>query len=452
MINRIMALLILLNLSACQSKQNDITEELSASGLAYTLINMPDNNRITIRIAWPNRWTFSEDLNQAVPQIGTRLLLAGGAQGYPAGEVVERFNDINTQGSVSVTTEYIFGTLHYSPEHQDESLKTANAHLKSPLLNEQWFERIRDQFAVQMKEGRSSAVARGFGALRWAIFGDQSIRVALSLDEENVIESVTRDEVVTWAKSVFSRKDATITIAGDLSAKDAGMAVDALLEGLPEGEPNLIGKASSDFSAKRILLHAPESTTSTLSFIGKLPALSENAELEELLLVAAMGGDMKSGLLGAVRDELRASYRFSAEVSGFTANQRFVIFSGQVETSKIADVENKIREAYSDFRANPVIDDLQKFKAPFEKDFKEFSKDTGSTSNSVLFAKLLGMDTARTLELQKELDAITEEDLSHRIKTGFPKIDDFIVLVDSPDDTALPDACVITTPRQAVDC
>jgi len=169
---------------------------------------------------------------------------------------------------------------------------------------------------------------------------------------------------------------------------------------MPEGDSQATGTAASDFSAKRILLHVPESTTSTLSFIGKLPPLSENAEIEELLLVAAMGGDLKSGLFGAVRDELRASYRYSAQVSGFTANERFVIFTGQVETSKVAAAEQQIRAAYKQFRSNPVIEDLQKFKAPYEKDFKALLKDTGSTSNAALMAKLLGMDPARALKFQ----------------------------------------------------
>jgi len=446
------ACLIVLSLSACQSKQNELTEEVSISGHAFTLVKMPGNNRITIRLAWPNTWVFSEQSNQAVPHIGTRLMLAGGAQGFPAGEVVEHFSDMNTEGSLWITLDNVLGVLHYSPEHKDESLKMANAHLRAPSMDERWFERIRDEFAVQMRADDAFADSQGFSALRWAVFGDQPVRASMSPGENRLIESVTRAEVVAWAKSVFTRNGLTITIAGDLSAAEAGASVDALLDGIPEGEPKSIETVSADFSAKRILLHVPESTTSTLSFIGKLPPLSENAEIEEYLLADAMSGDLKSGLLGTVRDELRASYRYGAEVSGFTSDHRFLILSGQIETSKIAAAEKQLRDAYSEFRANPVIENLEELKEPYSKDFKEFLKDTGSTSNAALAAKLLDMDPNIALKLQDALDGVTESSLSRRMKTVFPSADDLIVVVNTPDKAALPDACVITLPKQALDC
>jgi len=319
-IYKIVVFLLVLCLCACQAKENVVTEEFSASGLAYTLINMPNNTRITIRVAWPSNWAFSEERNQAVPYIGTELLLTGGAEGYSAGQLVERFSDIGTEGFVSATLEHILATVHFSPEHQEESIKAVNG-----------FEQTRDQFALRIKESGSSAESKGFDALRWALFGEQPIRAALSLDGATMIDSITRADVAAWVNSVFKRNGVTIAIAGDLKPAEAGAAVDALFEGVPEGDGSVIETATADFTPKRILLHVPDSTTSTLSFIGKLPPLTEYAELHDMLLAATMTGHWENGLPGN-DNELQSNYRFNADFSAFTADHRFILLTGQVET------------------------------------------------------------------------------------------------------------------------
>lgn len=464
MINKIVAALLVLCLSACLTKQNTVTEEFSAGGLPFTLVHMPDNPRITIRIAWPSNWAGDsaggssdssaviKERNQAVPYIGTELLFAGGAEGYPVGELDKRFDEINTEAFLSATVGHILGTIHFSPEHQNESIKTANAHLKSPSLDEQRFAQARDQLARQLAGVGASAEAQGFDALRWALFGTQPIREALSLDGRSEVASVTQAEVVAWAKTVFKRTGATIAIAGDLNPDDAGAALDALFEGLPQGHSTEYQSATADFSARRILMHVPESTTSTLSFIGKLPPLTDFAELEDMLLTVAITEHWKNGLAEADDEQIPARYRFGADFSAFTYEHRFILLTGQVEISEVADAEKQLRKAYQAFRTNLPIEDLQKIKEPYSVEFKKYLKNSGSMSNSVLMAKLNGMDPARSLDFQEELDSISKQSLSQRLQTAFPGVDDFIVLVDSPDKTALPNACVISEPSEALDC
>jgi len=459
-INKITAALLVLCLSACLTKRNTVTEEVSAGGLAYTLVHMPNNSRITIRIAWSSNWASDsagdsaviKERNQAVPYIGTELLFAGGAEGYPVGELDKRFNEISTEAFLSATVSHVLGTLHFSPEHQTESIKTANAHLKSASMDEQWFEQARDRLALQLSELNASAEAQGFDALRWALFGEQSIRQALSLDGDSEVAAVTQAEVATWAKTVFKRKGAIITIAGDLSPTDAGAAVDALFDGLPEGNVTDTRTATADFSARRILLHVPESTTNTLSFIGKLPPLTDFAELEDMLLTTAMTEHWNNGLAGTVDDESSARYQFGADFSAFTYEHRFILLTSQVAIGEISDAEEQLRKAYQSFRTNLPIEDLQKIKAPYAKEFKKSLKNSGSMSNSALMAKLSGIDPARSLDLLDKLDSISRKMLLRRLQTAFPNVEDFIVLVDSPDKTALPDACVISEPSEAFDC
>jgi len=457
MIKKILISAVLLPLAACQTTGDiaakyNLSEQVSPSGLPYTHINMPGNPRITIQVAWPTNWAYSSDRNSVVPRLGTRLIFAGGATGYPAGETLERINDIGTEGDLWPAADYVFGVLHYSPEHQEESLKIANAHIENPALDETWFQRVRDQYAGQMNEARAAPKQQGFQAFRWAALLDTPLRDALSIPDAGVIENVKLSEVREWSKTVFKRNGAIIAIAGDISAVAAGAAVDKLFKDLPEGEATAVGSSETYFSNKRILLHAPESPTSTLSFFGKLPPASEGSYYQDRLIADGLSGGFDSGLNGAVRTELRAAYNFGAGVEEVSNEHQMIVFSGEVETAKIAEAEQAARKAYADFRANAEIKKLTDLKKPYETGLKKDLKDTGSVAYDAVISKIYGMDSSRALKLLEEIEVITEQSIKQRLNTAFPKVDELIVVVDSPDADALPDACVISTSEDALDC
>lgn len=444
--------LLLLMLSACDSGKLQVHEGVSDTGLAYSLVEMPGNKRVTIQVAWPSNWAFDQAGNKAVPYIASRLLLAGGTQEFPPSVVEERFADIKSEGFLMPTVEHVYGTLHYSPEHQDETLRIVNAHLQSPTLDEKWLERIRDEFSGQMNEARPKAVSKGFEAMRWAVFGSQPVREFLSLDVPDMIDEVTREDVEKWVESTIRRNGAIIAVAGDLDVKQAGLIVDSLFDGVPEGKVGKSGSVKADFSPRRIVMHDPEAEVSTLSFIGKVPPAREGGEFEDLVLSRALGGGNDSVLFEAVRTELRASYGYAAGFQGFTADNRFLMLSGQVETGKVAEAENVIRQAYARFREEGPDGDLQQLRKPFEESVNESLKDTGRMAMTAVVARIDQMPLTKILGLQDELKAVTEQSLRQRLSESFPDADEFIVVVSSPDEDALPGACVITNPEQAVDC
>lgn len=452
MIRRMCVFVVIFFVGSSYSQASFISDEISDSGLAYILVKMPDNPRVSVKVAWPSHWAFEEEQNQAVPYIGAQLIFAGGAKGYSASEAVERFKDMNSEGQLVPTTDYLFGTLHFSPKHQDETLKIANAHLRSSALDEQWLQRIRGQFTTQINEMRAKADRKGFEAMRWAVLGKQPLRVAVSLDEANNIEEVSQEEVATWAKSTLNRSGVSVVVAGDLNTDTANTIVDALFEGILEGENVKETSIETDFSPKRILMHVPDAQTSTLSFIGKLPPTREGSEFEDILLATSLGGGAQSVLFEAVRTKLRASYGYGAGIDGFTRDDRFLVLSGQVEAGKVEGAEKVIRQAYTEFRANGPSGDLQQLKQPFSDNLKVAQEDSGTMAYSVLLAMLDGRDVVNDFSLQTELEAVSEESLIKRLSASFPVADDFIVVVSSPDATALKNACVITEQKQAMNC
>lgn len=439
-------------LAGCKDDKPAASGETSPGGIAYSRIYLPEAEDVVIRIAWPTDWAQQEDVNQATPYIGADLVLAGGAKGYSAGDAGEVFADLDAEAGLSVTVDHILGALVAPKENIAEVVRVANAHLRTPLLDDQWLARIRGGFANRMAETRARPDSQGSEALRWAVFGDSPIRAALSLDVPGMIGAVTRDDVMAWHAQIFTRNQAIIVIAGALDEDAAGQAIDALLDGLPDAAPVSSPVISANFTPRRILLHLPDAQTSSLTFVGPLPPTAEGGELQDFILATALGGGENSVLFTAVRSDLRASYGFGAGLDGFSRTNRFLALRGQVETGKIAEAEAVVRDAYAGFREAGPEGALADLKAPFVANFQQSRTRPGSVSLSALMAVLDGSGPQVALSLGDLLEKISEGSLRQRLQQAFPQPDRFIVLAVSPDANALPGACVITKPEQAITC
>ena len=449
----VVAAFALILLAGCQEEEKaGATTETSPGGFEYARLYIPKAEDVAIQIAWPSTWAFREDVNQAVPYIGTDLILAGGAEGFPPGEVVETFADLNAEGAMWVTADHLHGELIAPRENLDKAVEIAAAHLAKPTMDEAWFGRIQQGFAANIAETYAQPASQGFDALRWAILGDTALRRSLSVDPPAMITTATREETLDWHRQTVTRASPKVVIAGEIGQDTAGKVVDALFSGLPDGTALSAPAPTADFAPTRILLHVPEAQTSTLIFIGSLPPTREGSEIEDILLATALGGDDQSVLFEAVRTGLRASYGFGAGLDGYTRDLRIVALSGEVETQKLAEAETVVLTAYSEFLNDPKMGDLAARKEPFKADVERTATLPGAASFSALMGVLDGYDPNLVFSLSAHIDKVTDETVKARAAAAFPKAETLIILAVSPDAEALPGACVILSPADAVNC
>jgi predicted Zn-dependent peptidase len=436
--------------------------ETSPGGIVYTLISLPDQDDVTIQVAWPSDWAYRPATNKAAPWVGPELMLAGGAEEYPAGEVSERLADLNAEGALYVAgNDHVMGELTVDGEHMPELVEIANAHLRAPTLDQHWFNRIRDGYAQNLAEARLQPSAAGFDAVRWAVFSEHPLRNALALDQPGTFESFTVNDIAAWRAETFTRHPSAIVVAGGIDTAAAGEALDTLFAGLPEkssdaspdeSEAGFVPNLTPDFSPRRILLHLPDAEVSSLAFIAPLPPTRLGGEMEDLLLILALGSDDQSVLFKAVRDELRASYGFGAGIDNYTREQRILVMAGEVDTESVADAERRVREAYASFRQTGLKGDLADRKASLEAGFSKLGDFVIDQARTEIQSTLDGFEPGQSLTLIEELAAVTEQSVMERLNDAFPAHDDFIVMAVSPDADALPGACVISAPREAAGC
>jgi zinc protease len=443
-------LLVVLALASCQPDKPTASKQTSPSGVSYELIQVPGKDTVAIDVAWGSDWAYRHGVNETVPGIGAELILAGGAKGYPAGKAGEIFADIKARAQLVAQADDVIGTLVVPRENLAKALAITNAHLLSPDLDATWFDRIRGQLQDRVREAESKDVVQASMTDGWAVLGDQPLRAFVSPSPAEIGQA-TRDAVISWHGEVFIHRPEALVVAGDLSPAAAGKAVDALLAGLPDVIRTLQREVQLNVTPRRILLHRADAKTSQLILEGPIPPLSKGGELENVLIVNALGGGPQSVLFKAVRLKLRASYAFGAGLGGATHAHPYLIMHGAVQQGMLAEVEKTVRATYAAFLQSGPTRKLSDLKLPLSA---AFSRDHDNPAN-LGFGALMGLlnkepgDTV--LGLKKRLDAITRADVMAQL-AHYPAPDKFVTVALSADPTALPGACVVEAPEAAKDC
>lgn len=454
MIRKFFALSAFLILGACNGAEQETTlsQEISPGGIDYTLIHIPDADRVTIRIAWPTDWAYRDDAHPLAPYIGAQLILAGGADGYDPTEAGERFEDLGVAVHLTPMADYVYGGIELAPSDLEEVIAIANAHLRAPRLDENWLERIRTGFVGRINEQRSSPFNQVGDTLRWAVLGDQNLRVSLALDAPGSMDGLTRDDIFAWQEETLTRAPSAIVVAGRVDPDLAGAAVDGLLAGMPDGIDRARTPVQVDSRPRRILLHLPDTETTHLMLAGLFPANAEGGDVEDILILSALGQGDQSVLFQAVRSELRASYQFSAGLAAYNRDIRIFFMSGGVEGAKLGDVEQVVSNRYAAFRDEAFDDDLAAHKSDLLAGLERGRRSPGSVSAAAVEAQINGDGAARVLALPREVEAITPADIRDRLASAFPGPENLFVIAVSADRDSLPGACVISAPHKVVDC
>jgi len=452
MIRFALALPLVLGLSFCAGDTTPVaSEQTSPNGTPYRLIQMRGNEYAAIFAAWPSDWGWRSGHNPVAAYVGADLILAGGAEGYPAGDVVERFADMDGEGRLFATSDHLYGRVVSRKQDFDEAITIANAHLTRPSLDADWFDRIRTGLAQNMSEARSQPSHQGFDALRWAVMWDHPLRALLSLDDRAQFDALTLEDVRNWHSGTVIAQPEAVIVIGDLSPDRAGAALDRLLAGLPAGQPGT-RDMTLDYRPRQILLHLPNATEAHLAFIAPLPATRHGGDLEDLLLTTALGASEDSVLFAAVRDGLRASYSFDAGVGNYTRENRFLVMTGALDATKLAEAVDVVHSAYAGFREAGPEGQIEDLVAPYRAAFEQNQDYVVDQGGMELETTLDGFAAGHSLSMVAMSDALTTASLRDRLQGHWPQAQDFVILAVSPEADALPGACVIAKAEDAKDC
>jgi len=126
--------------------------------------------------------------------------------------------------------------------------------------------------------------------------------------------------------------------------------------------------------------------------------------------------------------------------------------TGEVEAAKLDQAEQVVRTTYDAFRGAGPSGALDDRKALFAESFADLPDYVVDVGRAEIQSALDGLDVGSSLRLNDMLDAVTEGSVQARLQEDYPASDDLIVIAVSADADALPGACIISHPRDALDC
>jgi zinc protease len=229
----------------------------------------------------------------------------------------ERLENHAIELSFQVGRDYVHGSLRTLNEHGDEAFDLLGLALNKPRFDADSLERVRGQELAGLR--RESTSPNNLASRSWwetAFAGHPYGR-----EPKGTLESVPRitaDDLRGYVHRVFSRKDLTISIVGDVDAKAAGELIDRAFAGLPAiSELQPVPAATLAGAGKRIVIdvNVPQAV---VTFGGNGIARNDPDFMAAYVVNHILGGgSFSSRLYSEVREKRGLAYGVSNQLVWF---------------------------------------------------------------------------------------------------------------------------------------
>jgi zinc protease len=229
----------------------------------------------------------------------------------------ERLENHAIELSFQVGRDNVHGSLRTLNEHRDEAFDLLGLALNKPRFDADSLERVRGQELAGLR--RESTSPNNLASRSWwetAFAGHPYGR-----EPKGTLESVPRitaDDLRGYVHRVFSRKDLTISIVGDVDAKAAGELIDRAFAGLPAtSELQPVPAATLAGAGKRIVIdvNVPQAV---MTFGGNGIARNDPDFMAAYVVNHILGGgSFSSRLYSEVREKRGLAYGVSNQLVWF---------------------------------------------------------------------------------------------------------------------------------------
>lgn len=443
-------------LGACNDENNRvISQHVTPAGHNFTL--MPITERgvtdITISVAWSSDWLLQPGGNEWVPGLATQMMLTGGTEELAPADVAALLDSKNSYGDIYFASDYIYGEVEYPNNYSNAVLPVLSDMFQKPNFDEAWFDRIKAQTTENATQRERPVGELMWEASRAALFGDSPQTDFMNGTKFDDLSAATLEDMRTWHAESFAHRPSVIVVTGAVNAKDAAEAIDTLLP--PPGKAPLDPApllAAPEITPQTIYLHVPDAQKSTIAFIGHFPNSTGPEATVDLPIIHLLGGGADSPLFTSVREDLGATYGMGVDIAAYSRSQRVLAIHGEIDTDKMPAARDAVLKAYTNFLTAPDTSRLSAITTQLADDVRQDHVYVSSSAATIRELLLQGRDLGEYHSLPEDLLALTPGDVQERLTQAFPTPQKLAIFAAGPDPDAFPEACVITAPKQAVDC
>ncbi len=210
----------------------DIQEVTSPGGIKAWLVEERSIPFSALEIRFRGGGSLDRPGKRGAVNLMTALLEEGAGDLDAQGFAAER-DALAASYGFDVHRDALSVSARFLTENRDEAVALLRSALTAPRFDQEALDRVRDQVlaVIRADDTDPDAVAsRRFNALA---FADHPYATPIEGTVESV-SALTRNDIVTAYKDVIARDRIYVGAAGDISAEELGLLLDALLADLPE--------------------------------------------------------------------------------------------------------------------------------------------------------------------------------------------------------------------------
>ncbi|MEZ5994928.1 MAG: pitrilysin family protein [Hyphomonadaceae bacterium] len=358
-------------------------------------------------------------------------MMTEGAGAYEANAFKERLQDLNMSLGFSGGWDGAAMSLVTLSANRDAAVEMARLALNAPRFDAEPLERIRRQMLVGLRTRETNAGYIANLALDQALYPNHPYARRTSRES---VAAISRAALQQRHATLFNRATLQITIAGDISAADAGRAVDAIFGALPAGEaPPEVAEAALNAPTPLIVRDLPQPQSLVLF---AAPGIQDDDPDWIPLAVANYilgGGGFASRLMDQVREQRGLVYGIG---TGPSVREGVALIRGSAQ-SENGDVREaievtraEIARFYRDGATQAEVNDaITYLTGSFALDLDANTK----VASVVHGYQTAGRDIGYINRRNALISAVTLEDVNRVIRRLFDPVAFTFVVVGQPE-------------------
>lgn len=279
----------------------------------------------------------------------TAQILSEGTKGMTGSEIARRMDDLGASFGTSGAYSAAFVDLTALKNVFGDALAIAAKTITEPSFPQAEFDRAKNEAIAAYQQSHARTAGLANDAFFRAAFDSASPFSRPPGGTRATLSSLTRDDVVNWAKTMYSPATTTVLMVGDITAAEARRALMRAFSGWNVPAPALGPVTSAINPAKGvriILVDRPASVQSTL-YVGRGGFSATDPDYLPMLAANhVLGGAVSSRLNTNLREKHGFTYGAFSQVNYRRGGGAFFI-SSEIRTNA---TDSAIVEALNEYR------------------------------------------------------------------------------------------------------
>lgn len=270
-------------------------------------------------------------------------MLDEGAGDLESQDFQRMLEDYNISMSFYGGRDSFGGSLYMLEKYQDKAFEALSLALNKPRFDEEPLERMRRSVITSMRRNIGSPSWIAARITNFYAYPDHYYALNSGGTITN-LEKFTADDLRSFIKERFNKKDLRVAVAGDITAEELAVKLDEIFGELPQGEENGVIERASFPEEAPIVLYEMELPQSYFSMIW--PSISpKDPDYAAFIVMNYIygGGGFSSRLMEEIREKRGLTYGIYSSDTNFDKADRLVV-SASTAPENLDEIRRIVRE------------------------------------------------------------------------------------------------------------